>query len=174
MNVCGARHHRGDGDDGDGEADRRQSEPRRGGSQRPARPTHQRHDRGADRQRAEGGADRVGELQRLGLFEAVDPRDARHPGHDPGDDGRAVDHCGCDSHGAATAHERHQPDDDLRGGDGDKQPRQGRMLGVDPDGCGVDGAGPQRGQALQRCDPTRGGGPVGRPEIAVLRHRLAA
>ena len=146
VSVCGARHH---GDDGDGaNTDRRQPEPRRGGANAPASPTAQRHDCGGDRQRAEGGADGVGELRRLGLFEALDPRDARHPGDDPGDDSAAVDHGGGGGHGTAATQERGQPDKDLRGSNSDEQPRQGHMLGVHPDGGGVDGPGPHRGQAL--------------------------
>ena len=121
VRVGGARHHGGNGDGA--EADRRHPQPRRGGPPRPARPTAHRHDRGAHSHRAEGGADGVGELRRFGLLEALDPRDARHPGDDPGDDGTAVDQGGGDGYGAATTQERDQPDEDLGGGDGDEQSR---------------------------------------------------
>ena len=166
VSVGGARHH---GDDGDGaEADCRQPEPRLGGSHRPARSTAQRHDCGAHRQRAKGGADGVGELGRLGLLEALDPRDARHPRDDPGDDGTAIDQCSGRRDGAAATQQRDQPDEDLRSGDGDEQPRQRLMLSVNPDGGGVDGPSPQRGDPLQRCDPTRVGGRCARRLIALL------
>ena len=115
------------------------------------------------RQRAEDGAGGVGELRRLGLFEALDPRDARDPGDDPADDSGPVDQCGGGSHRSAATQERQQPEEDLRRSHGDEQPRQRRMLGVHPDGGGMDRPAPHRRQPLERCDPTRGGG-----------HRLAA
>ena len=70
--------------------------------------------------------------------------------------------------GAAATQQRDQPDEDLRSGDGDEQPRQRRILSVNPDGGGVDGPSPQRGDPLQRCDPTRVGGRCARRLIALL------
>ena len=49
--------------------------------------------------------------------------------------------------GAAAPDEREQADRDLGGGDGDEQPRQGRVLSVGADGGGVDQPGADRGDA---------------------------
>ena len=55
----------------------------------------------------------------------------------------------------SATYKRDQPDEDLRRGDSDEQPRQGRMLGMNSDGGGVDRSGSDRGHRLQRCDPPR-------------------
>ncbi len=96
---------------------------------------------GHDGERSEPGAHGVGEPRRLGLLEPVDPRDPGRARDDPGGDGAGVDeHRGAGSDSTAPQ-QQHHPDEDLRGRGQHEQPRQGRVLGVDPGRGGVDRTG---------------------------------
>ena len=127
------RHHRQRSD-----RDRRHPEA---GCGRPGLPAHQGDHRGDDRHRAQRGARGVGELWGLRLLEPFDPRDPRDPRDGPRGDRPGVDEGGGSGGGPAALDEHHEPRRELRRGDGDEQPGERGVLGVDADGRGVDRTG---------------------------------
>ena len=102
-----------------------------------------------DGEGAQPGADAVGELRVFGDGEPFDPRDAGDPGHHPAGHGGAVDERRSARGRPGSAAPAPSPDGELGHGDGDEDATQIRVLGVDADRGGMDGARAHRGQAGQ-------------------------
>ena len=95
------------------------------------------------------------------------------PRHGPRGDRPGVDEGGGPGGGPSALDEHHEPRRQLRGGDGDEQPGERGVLGVDADRRGVDRAGTERGETgqLRRGHPAGAlrGRAVGREPAAVRR-----
>ena len=108
---------------------------------------------GTSSDRAHQGTGGVGELRCLCHLETVDPCDAADARGEPSADGDEV-HCGHgERHEAVGPQQTDEAEAHLCHGEGDEDPCQLRVLGVDADGGGMHGAGAERGH--------RGGGETG-------------
>ena len=142
VRMVGADEHRSQRDDADGEGRHTEADGRHLGAT-----ANERDEGGNDGDRTERGARCVGELRVLGDLQTVDPADAPQPRRSPSRHGAEVDegrdHCGQ----ATTLDKGEQADPDLGDGDGDEQPSQRDVLGVQSGDPGVDRPGTDRGEA---------------------------
>ena len=150
VRVVGADEHRRQRDDADGERRHAEAHGRHLGAA-----ADEGDEGGDDGDRAERGARRVGELRVLGGLQPVDPADAPQPRGAPGGDGAEVDEGGADGGEPAALDEGEQADADLGDGDGDEQPGERDVLGVQAGDAGVDRPGADRGQPGELHDADR-------------------
>ena len=139
VRVVGTDEHRGQRDDPDGE--RREPEAHRRHRRAPTDEGDQGGDGGDGPERGAGG---VGELRVLGDLQPVDPADAPQPSRTPRRNGTEVDEDGQDGSEPATLHEGEQADTELGDGDGDEQPGERDVCGVQAGDSGVDRPGADR------------------------------